>query len=186
MNHFWHEIKGWVGDTPTYRKALDRAKDGDHFVELGAYLGRSTAFMAVEIANRGLEITFDSIDNFVGIPGHEADGDIYTNCVKNLERVKDYVNIIKSDTISAAEEYEDESLDFIFVDAAHDYDSVIQDLRAWYPKLKPDGLFAGDDYSPDWPGVVKAVKQFAEEENLEIVPMIAPEFGAFHWSLRKI
>ena len=185
MNHFWQEIKGWVGDTPTYREALSRAKNGDHFVELGAYLGRSAAFMAVEIANRNLEIKFDVIDNFSGVAGHESDGDIYSKCVKNLERVKDYVNLIKADSLDIVNEYEDESLAFIFIDAAHDYDSVIQDLRAWYPKLKPDGFFAGDDYSKDWPGVVQAVQEFAQEQNLELVPIIAPQYSAYHWSLRK-
>lgn len=185
MNHFWQHITGWVGDTPTYRVALDRAKDGDHFVELGVYLGKSAAFMAVEIANRGLSIKFDAIDNFVGLAGGQFDKELYEGCLKNLEPVQDYVNIINEGSLDAVSRYADGSLAFIFIDAAHDYDSVIKDLRAWYPKLKPDGFFAGDDYSQDWPGVKQAVHEFAAEQNLEVVPIISPPHNAYHWSLLK-
>src|SRR5437868_3698464 len=53
--------------------------------------------------------------------------------------------------------------DTIHLDAAHDYDSVARDLRAWWPVLRPGGLFIGDDYFADgktWPEVRAATDEF--------------------------
>jgi len=41
--------------------------------------------------------------------------------------------------------FADESLDFIYLDADHSYESVKADLEAWYPNLWQGRLFAGDD-----------------------------------------
>ncbi len=57
------------------------------------------------------------------------------------------------------------SLDFVFIDANHRYESVAADLALWWPNVKPRGLLAGHDYDPrgDRPGlgVRRAVDQFA-------------------------
>jgi hypothetical protein len=41
----------------------------------------------------------------------------------------------------------DRSLDFVYIDAAHDYKNVRADILAWLPKLGPRGCIAGHDYS---------------------------------------
>jgi len=49
--------------------------------------------------------------------------------------------------------FDDESLDFIYIDANHAYDYVKNDMEMWYPKLKKSGIFAGHDYlNIDWNG----------------------------------
>lgn len=49
-------------------------------------------------------------------------------------------------TVDAAKYVEDNSVDFIYVDARHDYCGVMEDITAWYPKLRSGGLMAGHDY----------------------------------------
>lgn len=44
--------------------------------------------------------------------------------------------MIRSDTAAAAEQFEDGSVDFLYIDASHTYDAVLADLVAWYPKVK--------------------------------------------------
>ncbi|RYH05338.1 class I SAM-dependent methyltransferase [archaeon] len=67
----------------------------------------------------------------------------------------------------AAKEVADNSLDFVYVDARHDYAGVKEDLEAWWPKLRVGGLLAGHDFVPDGVhkegafGVQKAVFEFA-------------------------
>lgn len=47
-----------------YRDAVEKFPDGSHFVEVGSFLGKSTAFMSVEIYNSGKKIKFDAIDHW--------------------------------------------------------------------------------------------------------------------------
>jgi hypothetical protein len=44
--------------------------------------------------------------------------------------------IIRELSVSASTLFKDESLDFVYLDAAHDYKNVMNDLEAWYPKVK--------------------------------------------------
>jgi len=74
---------------------------------------------------------------------------------------------------------------WVYIDAAHDYENVFQDLRAFAPKVAKDGFILGHDYS-DNPlsrkrgfGVVKAVREFMEEDGWRMVALTqesAPSF----------
>jgi hypothetical protein len=58
-------------------------------------------------------------------------------------------------SVTAAEYFTSESLDFVYLDASHNYDNVANDLRAWYPKLKSGGLLAGHDFiNGDWKNII--------------------------------
>ncbi len=46
----------------------------------------------------------------------------------------------------AAARVPDGSLDFAYIDARHDYDSVVEDIGLWLPKIRPGGVLAGHDY----------------------------------------
>ena len=83
----------------------------------------------------------------------------------------------------AALKINDGSLDFVFVDASHAYADVWLDLRAWWPKLKPGGLFCGHDYTNprDADGVRRAVNNFFMANRLGL--NTAKE--AIWWGLKK-
>ena len=74
--------------------------------------------------------------------------------------VNDIVTPIQGKSLDAVSMFEDESIDFIFIDASHEYKDVLSDITSWYPKLKPGGLIAGDDYSKCWSGVIRAVDEY--------------------------
>lgn len=59
----------------------------------------------------------------------------------------------------AAKSFADGSLDFVFIDGQHDYQSVKADIKLWRPKIKKGGFISGHDYHRRWPGVVKAVRE---------------------------
>lgn len=54
-----------------------------------------------------------------------------------------------------------ESVDAVFIDGCHLYECVQTDLATWRPKLRRDAttLVCGHDFSPQWPGVVRAVHE---------------------------
>ena len=72
------------------------------------------------------------------------------------------VEIIKGYSVEQSKKYKNESVDFIYIDACHKYNCVIDDLVSWFPKLKHGGIIAGDDYcTAETFGVVAATDDFA-------------------------
>lgn len=176
MNHFYENIgENWFNYQRLYSNMVNRFSDGSKFVEVGTWKGRSASFMAVEILNSGKKIQFDCIDNWEYVDGLQNDidkqlfgKDIYSQFLNNIEPVRDIINPIKSISWEAANLYDDASLDFIFIDAAHDYESVKKDIISWLPKLKKNGIIAGHDYTDDHPGVKFAVDElFSEVDSFE-------------------
>jgi predicted O-methyltransferase YrrM len=57
---------------------------------------------------------------------------------QNLIRknVRDVVTDIKKNSWKSGNEFEDESVDFVFIDADHKYESVVKDIQSWLPKIK--------------------------------------------------
>lgn len=73
------------------------------------------------------------------------------------------VVIHRSTSAEAAAEFEDASLDWVYVDGNHLYEYVQTDLALFAPKVRPGGLLAGDDYgAAGWwdDGVRRAVDRF--------------------------
>jgi hypothetical protein len=73
------------------------------------------------------------------------------------------VVIHRSTSAEAAAEFEDASLDWVYVDGNHLYEYVRTDLELFAPKVRPGGLLAGDDYgAAGWwdDGVRRAVDRF--------------------------
>jgi hypothetical protein len=92
---------------------------------------------------------------------------------------------IKKLSVDAAKDFEDESLDFVYIDAAHDYINVSNDLKAWYPKIKIGGIVSGHDYSKlrDHFDVIKAVDEFVEHLDVDLVIWAADKSPS--WSFIK-
>lgn len=56
--------------------------------------------------------------------------------------------------------------DVIYIDAHHDEDEVLGDVRRCYEILRPGGFIFGDDYGNHERGVIRAVNRFASEQGL--------------------
>jgi hypothetical protein len=148
-------------------------------VELGSWKGRSTCCMGVEIANSGKRIDFHAVDHWLGSDEakHHADldvheGRLYEVFLRNIEPVKAYVRPMRSDSAAAAAQFADESVDFVYFDAAHTFAGVSRDMAAWWPKLKHGALMAGDDWRFRDPatgerGVRRAVRDFCSQRRLQ-------------------
>lgn len=174
MNYFHWNIDGWVSPAQEeiYRQVVDSASNSAHFVEIGCWKGRSTAMMAVNIVNSGKSIKFDAIDHFKGSQEHQpltsiTNESLLSEFLKNIEPVKDIVNLVVEDSSLAASRYLDKSIDFVFIDGDHSYEGVHKDIQAWLPKIKEGGIIAGDDFNNiDFPGVANAVIDFFSDVSL--------------------
>ena len=56
--------------------------------------------------------------------------------------------------------------DLIYLDAAHDTESVYKDILLWLPHVKEGGILCGDDWY--WDSVKLAVQLAADELNFDI------------------
>jgi hypothetical protein len=85
---------------------------------------------------------------------------VHAGLVAELER--DHpgrTRFLRLPSLDAAPQVDDGSLDLVFIDAVHLYEDVLADIAAWLPKVAPDGVLAGDDYSPAFQGVIDAVDE---------------------------
>jgi hypothetical protein len=187
MEHFYATVDGWFNFREVYDNALRESEDGAVFVEVGSWYGRSAAYMAVEIANSGKQIEFYCVDSWSGsvdlpwMANHLASrgGSAFPYFRENMQRggVWNRIKTIHKPSLQAAEMFGPESLDFVMIDGAHDYASVRNDVRAWLPKLKKNGMIAGDD--ADWPGVLIGVHESIPSSEVNLV-----NHGA-NWWYRK-
>jgi hypothetical protein len=80
---------------------------------------------------------------------------------KNTEFAEDRRRMMIMSSQQAAEIVPDNWLDFVFIDADHRYENVLQDIQLWTPKIKTAGLVIGHDYdNPKYPGVRRAVEDY--------------------------
>lgn len=163
----WSSVPGFFNYWPYYEAIADELKDGDEVVEIGCWLGRSAIYLAQRLKRDGKRVKINVVDTFKGESNqleHEATvrecgGSIRAAFEENIKRcgVADMFNIIEGDSAQSAAEFADKSLAFVWIDAAHDYESVKRDITAWKPKVKPDGILAGHD--AQWHEVERAVKE---------------------------
>jgi len=171
MEHFYKNLgENWFTYPELYTYIVNKFPTNSHFVEVGTWKGMSAAYMAVEIINSGKNIKFDCVDTWdfvpsqTEIPLHMFDN-LYEVFLKNIEPVKHQINPVKALSWDGAAFYKDNSLDFIFIDAAHDYESVKKDINAWYPKVKKEGIIGGHDYT--WcDDVRRAVNEFFKNKTI--------------------
>ena len=152
-------------NTVMFDLVIDRFPAGGTWVELGSWTGKSAAYCAVELARAGKLGPFFCVDTWAGGEEHQLyDQKFLTSLesifLKNIEPIRDWITPITSLSWAAADQFDDDSVDFCYVDAGHTYDAVTQDLQAWWPKVRAGSYFAGDDYTKGWPEVQRAVHDF--------------------------
>ncbi len=167
---------------------LIKSRNVKIIVEVGCWLGESTRHMASLLPSGGKVY---AVDHWNGSVEHQLGQPFYSPVLHNLyERflsnviyaeLTDKIVPIRLESLCAAKLFEDRELfekpDLIYIDASHDFASVMADIRAWYPFVQGHGILCGDDwhYGP----IVLAVAKFAREKGLDI------EVDGGCWSLHE-
>lgn len=169
----FNEIPGWFAYTDLYNEMVESAKGGETFVEVGAWFGKSTNHLATKIKESGKDIKFTSVDTWKGTDDEDLhqnivgafNGDIFYEFIDNAVLSDNYgtFDTIKDTSHNAANQFQNNSIDFIMLDAGHSYDSLMEDVKVWYNKVKPGGIISGDDYGV-FHGVTKAANEFFYEQ----------------------
>jgi tetratricopeptide (TPR) repeat protein len=145
------DVEGWCDFRDLYTAIAKALPDGATVAEIGVWKGQSVIHLAQRMQDMGKRCMIHAIDTF---QGDEDTGKEKTlvQFTENIERagVGGIVYPLPDQSIIAATRFEAGELDMVFIDGAHDYDSVYSDLTAWWPRVKDGGILAGHDIdSPD-------------------------------------
>lgn len=153
------EIFGWFpAESQAYLDRIIKENNVKTVIEVGCFLGKSTAFFAERVDKVYV------VDTFVQNGELQDNGDAReypTNFYKTFERnMQDRghwpkISVLKMTSVEASEVCP--NADLIYIDASHDFGNVFRDLLKWYKKAD---IVCGDDYDENWPGVKEAVDSF--------------------------
>lgn len=162
--------------------------------------------IAIEIGVFRGEFSFEMINalqpkNFYGVDPFE----LYEGCVtkpgpefENQEKLDQLANRVRSELLSrdaqlirkqskeASLDFEDNSVDVVYIDGDHTYEGVKLDIEVWWPKVKPGGFLCGHDYCKGttgfgYPyGVIEAVQERFTNEEVIVTHDSPPS-----WCVRK-
>lgn len=188
----WQDVPGWFGFQNTYDLAIDQAKDGDVFVEIGVAFGRSAAYLARKVIDSKKLIKIWAIDPFwddwwhvpeqypthierptwggefsqmgrdLGGPFSAFTALMRQHAPEELERL----NVCRCRSVDAAKFIGRTNM--VLIDGDHGYEACAQDIALWKPHMMPGGILAGDDYSVNFPGVQQAVREAFGEGGYEV------------------
>jgi citronellol/citronellal dehydrogenase len=169
------EIQGWLDGNAggvLYQMARFQSPTAV-VVELGSWKGRSTAWLAQGLRDRGVGKVF-AVDTWRGteteaqhrdlLAGYGPD-QLYAEFLDNMRRlgVADVVEPLRATTLQAAAIWpHGTTIGVLHIDASHEYEDVKADFEAWHRYVVPGGFIVFDDV-PSWPGPTRFVKELPVE-----------------------
>lgn len=184
--HGREDFQGWRSDHPYLREAIEETGPGV-IVEVGVWKGGSTMVMADHLRQRGLAGLVIAVDTWLGASDHwlqpqwreslRFEGGyptLFRTFMANVaaRSLQERVIPLPLDSTNAATVLKAREIrpTIVHIDAGHDYDSVMTDLRVWWPLLLPGGILIGDDYEAEggnWPEVRRAFNDFFQVDEVE-------------------
>jgi hypothetical protein len=178
------DLQGWGSDSPLLIDAI-RSLRPRLICEVGSWKGRSAINMARAIKELGLDTEIVCVDTWLGSPEHWLTRDdpnfydslriahgiplLYYTFLSNViaNHCADIITPFPTTSENAAVVFQKLGIrfDMVYVDAAHEYDSVMRDVRFYYDLLSDPGLLIGDDYIY-WGDLTRAVDDFVKGNNL--------------------
>lgn len=151
------KIDGWLSDREMETLYDFAAKSEGPIVEIGSHRGRSTAAIALGSMAGNHQPVF-AIDNFSGVENADTSSPELLRANLDAAGVNGLVRIVGEPSFSAIHEIP-ESIGMLFVDGAHDYQTVMSDISLYSPRLRIGGRIVVHDANTENPGVLKALDE---------------------------
>ena len=158
------DMEGWLSAKEAdvlYRLAASCTGKGA-IVEIGSWKGKSTTCLSLgSKAGAGTHIT--AIDPHTGSSEH-GDVDTYSEFLENIKRngVNDIVEPLRDYSHNVGKKW-DKPVELVWIDGAHEYEYVLQDLEIWEPHLIDGGVIAFHDST--MPGPWKVIEDHLYKGN---------------------
>ncbi len=123
-----------------YDAAAKRMPKGARLVEVGIADGASSIFMAETLLNLGNdEFTLYMVDNLA-----YGNTDQLNTVMRHVQAagIARWVDILPVDSLNASLHFNDQYLDFVFIDSNHTYELTKAEIRLWSRKIRLGGMLA--------------------------------------------
>lgn len=127
----------------------------------GAEIGTRIGSYSKVLCQRNSNLKLYCIDPYIayGRLKQKTQDDYYEKAKRRLAEYD--VHMMRTTSMDALEHFEDNSLDFIFIDGNHEFDFVMMDIICWAKKVKKGGIMSVHDYLNFYrAGIVKAVDAY--------------------------
>lgn len=195
MSEAYEQIGGWFDWHETYRRWARELPDGGAIVEVGCFLGRSTRFLADELARLGKRATIHAVDTWEGSPEMQhipvvAKGGAFDAFCANLApylSASSAVRVVthRAPSADVGRAWTGGLVPYVWLDGDHSLAGVTADMDAWWPHVAPGGEMGGHDLG--FFEVTKAVETWVSRAGL-VFEVLKPTPGAnvaHSWLLRK-
>jgi len=143
-----------------------RELDVKEMVEVGVLFGALSKIVLSKCLGVSTYYLVDPWKVFMDPPAYtQKEWDRRYNRVKSLmTRYGERAKILRMTSLEASKVFKPESLDMVYLDANHSFKYVDEDIKAWWPKIRPNGYLTGHDLigrtskSKTWHGVREAVE----------------------------
>lgn len=113
--------------------------------EIGVNKGHNAAYICTIIQPKIL-YCIDPWNNFFDSASGEIIGEAQYIMAKELLQPFSCCKIIRDTSFNAVKAFDNENLDFVYIDGDHSYWEVLSDIARWYPIVKKGGILAGHDF----------------------------------------
>lgn len=149
-----------------------------HGVEIGVCRGSGMLYTLEDCPNISLLYGVDPWKEYPEMTQAEVDI-AYAECVIRIKPMIDCgrAKILRMPSLEAVKLFENEWVDYIFVDGQHTKPAVVNDLGAWVPHVRSGGIVSGDDWGI--PGVAEGVREYRERTGITSELIILG--GCWYW-----
>jgi hypothetical protein len=150
--------------------------------KIGVEVGVAAGEYSLALMQANPQMTLYGVDPYTPYRGYKDYVRLgtYTSLKEQAHKLLDgfpNYHFIEEFSTEAVLDFEDNSLDFVYLDGNHSYPYIDDDIAAWYPKIRKGGVLAGHDYarikgkgnedSTNW-AVIPALHKYAQEHDLQI------------------
>ena len=117
--------------------------------EIGVSKGRYSKFLLVKIPKLKLFCIdpYMAYNEYVEANREGGQETLNEHYEKAKGRLSKYDAIfVKKTSMEAVKDFEDESLDFVFIDGNHTFEYAVNDIAEWYKKVRKGGIVSGHDF----------------------------------------
>jgi len=140
---------------------------------VGVEIGTDTGRYAKDVFERLPDLKLFCIDPWLSytegeeVKTQEDAERIYQEATERLSKFN--CELIRKTSMDAVKDFEDNSLDFVFIDGNHEYEYVLEDITEWTKKVKTGGVIYGHDYVANEErkyGIIEAVQKYTSDNKI--------------------